>query len=39
MKDGTKIQLLEDRNCNAVDLTQVDYVLLADGTKLTVPET
>lgn len=39
MKDGTKIQLLEDRNCNAVDLTQVDHVLLADGTKLTVPET
>lgn len=39
MKDGTKIQLLEDRNVDAVDLTQMDYVLLADGTKLTVPET
>ena len=37
MKDGTKIQLLERTNCEPIDLAQVDYVLLADGTKLPVP--
>mgnify|MGYP000979380011 CR=1 FL=1 len=39
MKDGTKIQLLERTNCDPIDLAQVDYVLLADGTKLPVPQT
>ena len=39
MKDGTKIQLLERTNCEPIDLAQVDYVLLADGTKLPVPQT
>ena len=38
MKDGTKIQLLERTNCEPIDLAQVDYVLLADGTKLPVPQ-
>ena len=38
MKDGTKIQLLERTNCEPIDLAQVDHVLLADGTKLPVPE-
>lgn len=35
-KDGTQIQLLPDRNCDPIDLAQVDYVLLADGRKLPV---
>ena len=39
MKDGTKIQLLERTNCEPIDLAQVDYVLLAGGTKLPVPQT
>lgn len=39
MKDGTKIQLLERTNCEPIDLAQVDYVLLADSTKLPVPQT
>ena len=38
MKDGTKIGLWYDNNSSAIDLTQVDYVLLPDGTKLPVPE-
>lgn len=36
MKDGAQIQLLPDRNCDPIDLAQVDYVLLADGRKLPV---
>lgn len=38
MKDGTKIELRNQKNDSAIDLTQVDYVLLPDGTKLPVPE-
>ncbi len=38
MKDGTKIQMLGERNTKPIDLDQVDYILLADGTKLPVPE-
>lgn len=38
MKDGTKIELWDQENDSAIDLTQVDYVLLPDGTKLPVPE-
>ncbi len=34
LKDGSRIQLLEDRNTEPIDLEQVDYVLLPDGTKL-----
>lgn len=39
MKDGTCIELLDGENCEPVDLDQVDYVLLADGTKLPAPNT
>ena len=38
MKDGTQIELLQGRNGEPVDLDQVDHVLLADGTKLIMPE-
>lgn len=38
MKDGAKIQMLGERNTKPIDLDQVDYILLADGTKLPVPE-
>ena len=34
LKDGSRIQLLEDRNTEPIDLEQVDYVLLPDGTRL-----
>ncbi len=37
MKDGTRIELWDQENDSAIDLTQVDYVLLPDGTKLPVP--
>lgn len=38
MKDGTRIGLWDQENDSAIDLTQVDYVLLPDDTKLPVPE-
>lgn len=38
MKDGTKTELLAGENGEPIDLDQVDYVLLADGTKLMMPE-
>ena len=38
MKDGTRIELWDQENDSAIDLTQVDYVLLPDGTKLPAPE-
>ena len=38
MKDGTRIELWDQENDSAIDLTQVDYVLLPDGTRLPVPE-
>ena len=38
MKDGTRIELWDQENDSAIDLTQVDYVLLPDGTKLPVPD-
>ena len=38
MKDGTRIELWDQENDSAIDLTQVDYVLLPDDTKLPVPE-
>lgn len=38
MKDGTRIELWDQENDSAIDLTQVDYVLLPDGTKLPVSE-
>lgn len=48
MKDGSQIQLYADSgspgiqqlmSAEPIDLEQVDYILLADGTKLSVPET
>lgn len=39
MKDGTQIELLQGRNGEPVDLDRVGHVLLADGTKLIMPET
>lgn len=38
MKDGTKIELWDQENDSAIDLAQIDYVLLPDGTKLPVPK-
>ena len=38
MKDDTRIELWDQENDSAIDLTQVDYVLLPDGTRLPVPE-
>ena len=34
LKDGSQIELLGERNEEPIDLEQVDYVLLPDGTKL-----
>lgn len=34
LKDGTQIELLGERNAEPIDLEQVDYVLLPDGTRL-----
>lgn len=38
MKDGTKVEITNKRFEKPIDLDQVDHVLLADGTKLMVPE-
>ena len=38
MKDGSKIQMVADQNSEPIDLDQVDHVLLADGTRLEVPQ-
>ena len=38
MKDGTKVEISNKRFVEPIDLDQVDHVLLADGTKLMVPE-
>ena len=38
MKDGTKIEMAERHHYEPIDLDQVDYILLADGTKLMMPE-
>ena len=34
MKDGTQVKLYRDGNQQPLDLSQVDHVILADGTKL-----
>ena len=34
LKDGTRIELLGERNAEPIDLSQVDHVLLPDGTQL-----
>lgn len=38
MKDGTQVEIMNNRFYEPIDLDQVDHVLLADGTKLMVPE-
>lgn len=38
LKDGTEIELYGDRDFPPLDLSQVDHVILADGTKLPVPQ-
>ena len=38
MNDGTKIDLLRDRNYKPVDLEEVSHVVMADGTILKVPK-
>ena len=38
MKDGTQVEIMNKRFVEPIDLDQVDHVLLADGTKLMMPE-
>ena len=38
MKDGSRIEIINERFAEPIDLDQVDHVLLADGTKLLMPE-
>lgn len=38
MQDGTKVQLSHWQNFDTIDLAQLDYVLLPDGTTLPIPE-
>lgn len=38
MKDGTRVEIMNREFVEPIDLDQVDYILLADGTKLPVPE-
>lgn len=37
MKDGTQIRMNEDRNEKPIDIDELDYVQLADGTRLMAP--
>lgn len=39
MKDGRKVEIMNKVFVKPLDLDQVDYILLADGTKLPVPST
>lgn len=38
MKDGSQIQIIGNRFTQPIDLEQADYLLLAGGTKLTIPQ-
>ena len=38
MKDGTKIEIMNKEFVEPLDLDNVAYILLADGTELMVPE-
>lgn len=38
MRDGSQVEILNKEFVEPIDLDQVDYILLADGTKLAVPE-
>ena len=37
MKDGSRIEILNSEFVEPIDLEKLDYILLADGTKLPVP--
>ena len=38
MKDGSRVEIMNKKFMKPIDLNQVDHILLADGTKLTVPQ-
>lgn len=38
MKDGSRVEIMNKKFVKPIDLNQVDHILLADGTKLTVPQ-
>lgn len=37
MKDGSRVEILNSEFVEPIDLDELDYILLADGTKLPVP--
>ena len=37
MKDGSRVEIMNKEFVKPIDLNQVDHILLADGTKLSVP--
>lgn len=37
MKDGSRVEILNSEFVKPIDLEKLDYILLADGTKLPVP--
>ena len=38
MKDGSRVEIMNKKFVKPIDLNQVDHILLADGSKLTVPQ-
>ena len=38
MKDGSRVEIMNKKFVKPIDLNQVDHILFADGTKLTVPQ-
>lgn len=37
MKDGSRVEILNSEFAEPIDLDELDYILLSDGTKLPVP--
>ena len=37
MKDGSRVEIMNKEFVKPIDLNQADHILLADGTKLSVP--
>ena len=37
MQDGSRVEILNSEFVEPIDLEKLDYILLADGTKLPVP--
>lgn len=37
MQDGSRVEILNSEFAEPIDLEKLDYILLADGTKLPVP--